>query len=890
MKIKFKQVKFIAYMVFVPILTVLLGIADVSAQMPDAVDSQGRLLKNNQPVSGTMTLTFAIFDQPSDGNLMYTSTESVMVVDGLYTLHIPVNSSDPALAIALNAGCAYLEVTAGKNTLSPRTLLTVVTCSLTITYDDPNGTPAAGTGSTPLLTSGRSSTSDTTTSTSTTKSSSKTVAADTMAAAAAAAAVPTVTAVSPNLGDTYGGVPITLTGTGFTGTTGVTVGGTACTSVSVVSDTSITCVAPAKTAAKYYVNVTTSGGTSANSVQYESWSPLQLSPKVRLFQSDQGITAATTTTYGQWDQVCTNMGSAFTVRDGAQLLYLNGSLYLLGGWNPDPAVMPNETCNEVWKSTNLGKTWTRLLAGNDTLAYNSTTRWRRRHMAGCVVHNNLLYVIGGDLQDTIPYNANAKWPHHPNDVWSSPDGKTWTRRTLNAQWGDNVNGPARGHHMVASFKGKLYLMGGHSNPADGTTALNDVWESSDGGANWVRKMAHNPNPGTTRWMPRGMLTNPVEFNGKLWVIGGGTYDEPGGTRTFYNDVWTWDGVSANWTQVLANGVAPWAGREYHNVLVHDNKLWVLGGFNYSGNLGDVWWSSDGITWNEVKHVPWTPTHGGGFAAGGGYIFHAAGNGGIVEPVFDADGNIVSVGTKYAWRMSAKTGGQVSRWNDMGADLKHLYQPTVDDRPFRMANEFGAQPGIQMFGWHFLSLSPAAFNPDPVTWLDPSYGSYKDQGNASGTFQVYVVGKADTFATNLVSYVDFANPPNTLVGTADGGDSLPWNEFGLKSGVMQYVDGQSGWQKVDGGSALADGQSRLIWAQHKEGSLKLGVGTSTKKTVTTVGFNTDYTGWQELGCGFSFADKAKFTYGAVVIIPDVAVSSAGLTNLNKWARKWGNVAN
>ncbi|MDI1314812.1 IPT/TIG domain-containing protein [Prosthecobacter sp.] len=77
------------------------------------------------------------------------------------------------------------------------------------------------------------------------------------------AAVPTVTGITPAGGPLGGGASVTITGTNFTGTTGVTLGGAAATSVTVVSSTSITCTTPAGSAGTASVLVTTPGGTNA---------------------------------------------------------------------------------------------------------------------------------------------------------------------------------------------------------------------------------------------------------------------------------------------------------------------------------------------------------------------------------------------------------------------------------------------------------------------------------------------------------------------------------------------------------------------------------------------------------------------------------------------------
>jgi IPT/TIG domain-containing protein len=74
---------------------------------------------------------------------------------------------------------------------------------------------------------------------------------------------PTVTGISPSSGPAAGGTAVTITGTNFTGATGVTIGGTAAASVVVVSSTSITAVTPAGTAGTASVVVTTTGGSNA---------------------------------------------------------------------------------------------------------------------------------------------------------------------------------------------------------------------------------------------------------------------------------------------------------------------------------------------------------------------------------------------------------------------------------------------------------------------------------------------------------------------------------------------------------------------------------------------------------------------------------------------------
>jgi hypothetical protein len=76
--------------------------------------------------------------------------------------------------------------------------------------------------------------------------------------------LPVVSALSPTGGTTAGGTLVTIKGRKLTGATTVTFGGTNATSFTILDDTRIVAVAPAKTAGTQDVIVTTPGGVSAN--------------------------------------------------------------------------------------------------------------------------------------------------------------------------------------------------------------------------------------------------------------------------------------------------------------------------------------------------------------------------------------------------------------------------------------------------------------------------------------------------------------------------------------------------------------------------------------------------------------------------------------------------
>jgi hypothetical protein len=131
-----------------------------------------------------------------------------------------------------------------------------------------------------------------------------------------------------------------------------------------------------------------------------------------------------------------------------------------------------------------------------------------------------------------------------------------------------------------------------------------------------------------------MIQGSVVFQGRMWLLGGGTYDTPAHpTRAFYNEVWS----SADGVQWQLNAVAPWPPRQYHSVAVFDNKMWVMAGGNNSTpgyNRNDVWYSSDGVNWIELPNTPWVPRHAGTVFVHDGHLWMVAGSHPDSTPIND----------------------------------------------------------------------------------------------------------------------------------------------------------------------------------------------------------------------------------------------------------------
>jgi hypothetical protein len=306
----------------------------------------------------------------------------------------------------------------------------------------------------------------------------------------------------------------------------------------------------------------------------------------------------------EWVQVTPK--AAFAPRDGAGALVFQNRLWLLGGWNPaDKKHFPRICNNEVWSSAD-GADW-RLEKANTFVdeRFDADRDWEGRHTAGYVVYNDKMWIVGGDV--------NQK--HYQSDVWNSADGKSWTlvNKGRPVPWGP------RALHYTAVFRDRIWVLGGQTMPAFGggeERFYRDIWNSADG-VHWEKVTPREP-----YWSARGMIGGGAVFKGRLWLLGGGTYDTPTTPdRKFFSEVWsTADGVK--WERHLER--APWEPRQYHDVAVFDGRLWVLEG--YSGrNRNDVWYSADGVTWHELPGTPWAPRHAASVYVHAGALWVVAGN-------------------------------------------------------------------------------------------------------------------------------------------------------------------------------------------------------------------------------------------------------------------------
>ena len=197
-----------------------------------------------------------------------------------------------------------------------------------------------------------------------------------------------------------------------------------------------------------------------------------------------------------------------------------------------------------------------------------------------------------------------------NDVWSSADGESWRQDKAN---NNNVGWTQRQLHQAVAHNGRLYVMGG----ADGGKRK-DVWWSVDG-ANWQQEA-------DAAWTGRE-IHQAVSYKGRIYVLGG---QVSGGSKR--NDVWSSaDGVT--WRRDKANNTTGWTARDRHQAVVHNGRLYVLGGQVSDGGGGrnDVWSSANGSSWRFEGDADWDAR----------YFHQAVSHAGRLYVLGGSDGNVKS---------------------------------------------------------------------------------------------------------------------------------------------------------------------------------------------------------------------------------------------------------
>lgn len=254
-------------------------------------------------------------------------------------------------------------------------------------------------------------------------------------------------------------------------------------------------------------------------------------------------------------------------------LNFKGRIWVTGGIAQSTEI--TSLTGEVWRSYIQPTQNAGFYTLSGWIPMNRAAPWGARWGHGILRFGDEMFLFGG-CDDVRAYG----------DVWSSPDGTSWTLATNNA-W------PKRSFFASTVYKGRMWVIGGTGRP-ESTTETADVYYSING-TDWVKTA--DPAPFRAR-----MGMGAADFDGKLWVIGG-SYQDNG--RQYPSEAWsTTDGV--NWK--LETDALPFARQDFATA-VCAGRLWVLGGANGATLYNDVWSSADGVNWESEGNAPWSPRRG-----------------------------------------------------------------------------------------------------------------------------------------------------------------------------------------------------------------------------------------------------------------------------------------
>ncbi len=196
-----------------------------------------------------------------------------------------------------------------------------------------------------------------------------------------------------------------------------------------------------------------------------------------------------------------------------------------------------------------------------------------RYNHASLVFDDKMWILGGNV------------PKASNDVLFSIDGAHWKSVT------EKTNFPKRSLFGATVFENKMWIAGGagEMDPSAAGNVKNDIWSSTDG-IEWKEVTPKSQ-------FPARFEHTLTAFNGSLWLIGGVGFNLKANMYENLSDIWrSSDGVT--WVQVTDS--APFGPRRWHATVVHDDKLWVVGGGNTFYN-SDVWYTENGYQWIQATN-------------------------------------------------------------------------------------------------------------------------------------------------------------------------------------------------------------------------------------------------------------------------------------------------
>jgi hypothetical protein len=104
----------------IAVLFVSLLVLRATAETPQMMNYQGRLMDGGIMVNASVVMQLRLYDAKEDGALLYEDSNTVVVVDGLYSTAIGDNTSFGSLTNALTNAVVYVEVVIDGRVLTPR--------------------------------------------------------------------------------------------------------------------------------------------------------------------------------------------------------------------------------------------------------------------------------------------------------------------------------------------------------------------------------------------------------------------------------------------------------------------------------------------------------------------------------------------------------------------------------------------------------------------------------------------------------------------------------------------------------------------------------------------------------------------------------------------------
>ncbi len=235
----------------------------------------------------------------------------------------------------------------------------------------------------------------------------------------------------------------------------------------------------------------------------------------------------------------------------ASAVVISNKMYVFGGY------ANSGVSNDLWvfdPSAGANGSWTQLSP--------SGTAPSTRYSATAVSISNKMYLFGG-------YSGGLK-----NDTWvfdpSSGANGSWSQLSPSGT-------PPTARNSVASavVSSKMYIFGGNTSGGD----VNDLWSfDPSNGANgaWTQLSPSGTTPGARAFATASVISSELYLFAGLNLNG-----------SYASDTWALNTTSNSWTQLTPTGEGP-AQRYLTSTAVISNKMYMFGGYGYTGLIGDLW--------------------------------------------------------------------------------------------------------------------------------------------------------------------------------------------------------------------------------------------------------------------------------------------------------------